>query len=269
MQSTCVEGWAKMDGLLSGPTPRNPMDAQALVEAVEQAAQAGLRASLDVDGGRFHLLVDDAPFPAVEPELAATLSSSLDRVLSSGKVEVERCESTVRLRSWTRGEEHQTLFVPAAGGFQAMTRSVECATVEAPTTGSRRAGRWLQWSAVLLGAIAAWFILQRDAPANWGMVEIDTGPYADLLRIESTDSALNIQRGMEPEQLRELIQSAPLGSLRAWVVEDLLRGRLRFRFVGGDGQTLGQAWHGVVFDGAQAKVALRPPPGTVRIEFIP
>lgn len=269
MTRACVEGWAQLDGLLSGPNPPDPEDAQALAHAVEEAAQAGLRASLDVDGGRFHLLVDDDPFPAARPELAVALRASLDQVLAAARVQPSSCDSSVRLRRWTRGKEEQTLFVPSARGLEAMTRSVDCATVEAPAGMGRFRRRYLEFAGIAIAAILAWLVVLRSAAPEWAELQIVTGPYADYLQVEPLTAGIFVRAKAEGGSLEEDLPELSVSSSQAWVLEDLARGRLRYRFVDSAGLTLGPAWYGLVLDDGQASIQEQPPKGAVRIEFLP
>lgn len=269
------EGWAQLDGLLSGPLP-DASTGDALVASLAADPGPWPAATLDLDGGRFHLLMGDAPFevpPGSGAQLAARFTEQLERWLGAAGIEASACESTVRLRRWSSGTEEQSLVVPDANGLQAMSREVEVATLAPPAVARwSRWRRWIEAGLLLAAAIIAWFVLRTvapEAPAAWSDVAVELGPWEGLLLIERGEGYVALTRALSDEELRAAWLEAEPGTARAFALEDLARGRLRLRCFDEVGVAVGPAWQGLVLEEGETRLEGSLPPDCATVRLVP
>lgn len=266
------EGWAQLDGLLSGPLP-DPAAAAALRTSL--AAQPGPwpPAVLSEDGGRFHLLMGDAPFevpPGGAAGLAQTITGQLERWLESAGLEAAACDSTVRLRVWGAGTEEQTLVVASPSGLQAMSRQVDVATLAPPAVARlSRWRRWIEGALVLVAAVLAWFFLRTPPAPDWGSVAVELGPFEGLVSFEERESGAVLVPVLDDTQLRAELAGAEPGTPRALAVEDMLRGRVHLRCLDAAGAPVGPAWIGLALEPEETRLRAALPAGCSTVRLVP
>lgn len=208
----------RFDGILDGRVA----DPERLREAV--AALNGLRFlgfDCDVDGGRFTLLPDGRPFadPGFDEEGQTRLLEALSAVVATaapGSV-----ESTLRCRMLYPSQVVETLFRAAGSGIEPLSRirertAADGLPAEAEALGGRLGlGRrqllllapLLLLAAALIAWRAGW--IERVLAARAENLEIDTGPFGDMLAVEIGrswgDYVVRIRRGPGyPPTAREL-----------------------------------------------------------------
>src|SRR5436190_306668 len=103
-------GTFMLDGLVQGPVP----DPAALQAWVTQAARASLGFSLEIEGGRFSLLADNATVPTArmdKPGLTTGMTQALEALLALYPGGRATLYSTIRSREFRPGAEVQTLYI--------------------------------------------------------------------------------------------------------------------------------------------------------------
>lgn len=267
MQGLRREGWAQLDGLLSG----NLIDGDesfARAEAWVRTCQAaGLGFRLHRDGGRFSILADDQPMPVGADALQPRLSKVLRELLQLLALGAGQWESTLRLRQWSPGEEAQILWVPdGKGALHALDRRVDCETQRGSAA---HQASWKKASFVLLG-IGAFVVLSLIQTGvllgtHWSGVRLDAGVFAEHVRLQTRGERLYLEVISEPASLREELMAADPGTAEAFVLEDLLRGHLRYRFLDADGGVLPGPWVDVALHEGGAVIDAGPPRGAAAL----
>ena len=267
MEGMRREGWAQLDGLLSG----NLVDGDASFAVIEDWARErtreGTRFSLHRDGGRFSVLADDQPLAAGQAGLRAGLTVALEELLQSMRLGAGQWESTLRLRQWSSGEETQVLWVPdAAGALTTLDRSVACET-HAGAASSR--ALWLKPVLVSLGLLAfvLWSLVQTGYVfgTHWSGIRLEAGVYAQHVRLETRAERLHLELILPPDELRQAWARAEPGTTEAFLLEDLLRGHVRYRFLDSAGKALPGAWTDVALHAGSAVIDQAPPRGAAAL----
>jgi len=229
---------ARFGGILEGrhddPTP--------LEDAVARLNDLGLvRADLEIDGGRYSLMLDDRRVPGrnmSDAALSVMLDCLGDVVESSGHSGT--AESTLHCSEFARGMVRETLFVPQGGRMNAVSRVRLLADgPDEPDPGSvaqafrsvgTRRAVWIAVALVVAFGITAWKsgyldrVLSRDADR----INLDTGPFGSDLAVSLESSwgnyEVTVRRGAtypttgeeiarRREQAPDLAQRAALGIL--------------------------------------------------------
>lgn len=267
MQGLRREGWAQLDGLLSGDLVEGDESFARVGTWVRNCQVDGFGFRLHRDGGRFSILADDEPISvgadALEPRLSKTLRELLE-LLTLG---ASQWESTLRLRQWSPGEEVQVLWVPdGEGALQALDRRVDCETESGSAAG--QAG-WKKAGLVLLGigAFVVLSLIQTGAllGTHWSSVRLDAGVFTEHVRLQARGERLYLELIRQPDALREAWIAAEPGTEEAFVLEDLLRGHLRYRFLDADGGAVPASWGDVALKDGGAVIDQGPPRGAAAL----
>ncbi|MFT7676918.1 MAG: hypothetical protein ACI8QC_000895 [Planctomycetota bacterium] len=255
------EGWAQLDGLLAGDLAEGD-ESYTRVEAwVRSCSAEGLRFLLHRDGGRFSILADDEPVAVGADALEPRLSKALRELLQLGQLGAGQWESTLRLRQWSAGEEAQVLWVPdGEGALQSLDRRVDCETHRGGGGGQ---ATWKKASLVLLG-LGLFVVLSLVQggyllASHWSALRLDAGVYEQHVRLQVREERLYVEVLSQPNQLREALLAAQPGSQEAFLLEDLLRGHLRYRFLDAQGQALPGTWVDVALNEGGAVIDQAPP----------
>lgn len=226
--------YAAFGGILEGTRG----DRAILESLIREINELGLaRAELEIEGGRFSVLMDEAPVSTEGMEAARFESFvNLLQQLLEASPSPDSLESTLRCKIVTDREVQETLFVLLNGSLRCVSRTRPLQegdrrqaplTVWAPSI-SRFGGR----HAILIGillliafAILTWqggYIDKIFSPKP-GSLLLKTGPFGHLLKLEVEKSWGNyrvlIRRGKDfPEsadKVKDLLESAVSAADRA------------------------------------------------------
>jgi len=201
-----VEGTVILDGLVQGKVPALPGAEQRLRDWVSFAESVKLIFHLEISGGTFGFLADQAPIAVSDlgHDPAETIKSALDELLKVFPPgERTAVFSTLRGVEYRKDEEVHTLYIVAPdGSVLARSRTVSARTTAPPGRISLRArARHIAVGAVLLAALliaSSWFIDYRGMfaslrsqfrPLDAAHFPIDASAFAPYFTIESRSPA--------------------------------------------------------------------------------
>lgn len=205
----------RFEGILEGR--RTPADGALLRErAAEVGARLPARASLELEGGRFSLLISgdsQGALPGADFE-RASFAEALQRLVDSSS-EPLSVESTLRCTEHFEEEVIETLFAVSGGRVRALSR----ARRREPEERERPAApRPPAWSRALLAALATCVLGLFAWQAGWierllapraDSLALQSGPFEGLLELrvarEAGNYRLRLARGRYfPESTRQL-----------------------------------------------------------------
>ena len=188
---------ARFGGILEGRHD----DPEALADIVARLNELGLvTAELEVDGGRYSLMLDDRRIPGSrmsDAALAVVLECLTDLVEASNHPGT--AESTLHCAEFTREAVRETLFVPQDGRMNALSRvrPIEAGPDE-PDPGDvakafrgvgRKRALWIAAALLIAFGVTAWKsgYLDRLFSRDPERIALDTGPFG-------SDLAVRVQR---------------------------------------------------------------------------
>ncbi|MBN1808506.1 MAG: hypothetical protein JW909_05520 [Planctomycetes bacterium] len=257
-------GTVVFDGLLEGPLPGTPGSEEKLRSWVGLAARSGMRFSLEIDGGTFSILAEDAPVDAaaLPPSPEEQVTEALKELLKIfPAAERTRLFSTLRSVEYLEGSEVQTLYVMRPGGeISAESRTVAADTTERPAVLTRaektRLGLLGSGAALLVllavgllfrGSIAE--MLRDLAPVDARDIEIENDVFGEYFTVEDRKAGsggsslvLMLKRtGAFPlsDEAADALYREKTGLAVKLAVESLAAGHARCEFYGRGGEYLG------------------------------
>ncbi|MDP6360785.1 MAG: hypothetical protein QF473_37080 [Planctomycetota bacterium] len=250
-----IEGTIELDGMIEGRLPNDPESESNLESWTDAVAQLGMQFSLEIDGSRFSMLVDEDPFAAdrlgAEPEIA--VHDALQEFLKVFTPdELGNVFSTLRSRRYAPGQEIQTVYAIAPDGtVQAKTRSMEAQTTKPvePLSLREKVKLGLTGLGIAGGilAISSFFI---DYPSLWAKVKTEVRmPALEELVVESKvfDDFIDVEKKAFDRGHRFLVLEMktkdsppePDSMQQRMAAEALFRGYIRCEYFSKDDRFIG------------------------------
>jgi hypothetical protein len=201
-----IEGTVILDGLVQGKVPALPGAEQRLRDWVQFARSAQLHFNLEIAGGTFGFLADQAPIPAVDlgHDPAETIKAAMGELLKVFPPgERGAVFSTLRSVEYGKAEEVQTLYPIAPDGSvlaRSRTVSAQTAAPHVPMPPRERA------MAIAIGAVLLVLVLMVSSlfvdyrgifaslrsqlkPLDAARFPVDASAFGNYFTIESKTSA--------------------------------------------------------------------------------
>ena len=263
-----IEGTIVLDGLIEGRLPALPGAELKLREWVDFARRANLHLQLEIDGGRFSILADNAVrwSASIGPEPVEVIASALHEMLKVfPPAERGRVGSSLRSIEYRKGQEVQTLYaIRPDGTVEPQQRRLDVHTTapRPPMSQRERLLTWLVGVLVILAAFGVsaifvdyhemWQRLRNQAtPLSADAVAVDSTAFELYFTVESrrigTDGAslvLTLRRKLPltSESLSAVAATQPAGDLQnRLALEAVARGYVRAELFTADGRFLGAA----------------------------
>ncbi len=199
-----IEGTISLDGLIEGRLPGIEDAEEKLRSWTRFVEGVNLGFSLEVKGGSFSILADNAArtIDSIGPDPIQVISSAMKELIKLfPPPERQRVMSTVRSVEYRKGQERQTLYAfNAIGDVQTQQRNIDVETTPPPQPLTRREKIRMAVSTLLILALMAglsafivpwrsWFHSVKNDVAGFdaSKIDVDASAFAPLIHVDSTE----------------------------------------------------------------------------------